>query len=96
MRTESLHIGATKRVIGTFFDFAGAPADPATITLKIKEPDDVVVTKTHPADVTQDSTGVYHFDFATTKPGRHVVRWIGTGAVAAVDEIEFYCLWSGT
>ena len=92
MTTEAKDIGDSIRLNGTFTDIAGADADPTAIVLTVKEPDGVVVTKNWPtpADITTDATGRFHFDFAITKAGRHVVNWTGTGVVATASEDEFY------
>lgn len=92
MTTEAKDVGDSIRLNGPFTDIAGADADPTAIVLTIKEPDGGVVTKNWPtpADITKDGTGKFHFDFAITKAGRHIVNWTGTGAVATAAEQEFY------
>ena len=93
MTTEAKDIGDTIRLKATFTNIAGTDTDPTAIVLDIKEPDGVIVTKNGaPAapDLTTTGTGLFHYDFAITKAGRHIVNWTGTGAVATAEEIEFY------
>lgn len=92
MATPANDLGDSIRLNGTYTDIAGAAADPTAIVLTIKEPDGVVVTKNYPtpADITRTALGVFYYDFAITKAGRHVANWTGTGAVATAEEIEFY------
>ena len=94
MTTAAFDIGDLNTLNQTFTDAATPPVDtdPTAIVLTIKEPDGVVVTKNWPtpADITRDDTGKFHFDFAITKAGRHVVNWTGTGAVSTASENEFY------
>ena len=92
MTTEAKDIGDSIRLNATFTNIAGADTDPTAIVLTIREPDGVLVTKDYPtpADITKDATGKFHFDFAITKAGRHIVNWEGTGAVATAEETEFY------
>lgn len=94
MTTTAYDIGDLRTLSAVFTDAADPPVetDPTAIVLTIKEPDGVVVTKDWPtpADITKDATGKFHYDFAITKAGRHVVNWLGTGAVATASEDEFY------
>lgn len=89
MTTPAYNIGAEKRLIGSFTDIADAPVDPTGITLSIREPDGVLVTKAL-VDLTPAGTGVYTYDYTIVKPGRHIVRWEGTAGTFAADEDEFY------
>lgn len=70
-------LGAVARLAVTVTDPDGAPADSGNMTLTITLPNDdlVVVDPVAPA-----GTGSYVHDYTTTQPGRHMVRWLGTGA----------------
>lgn len=48
-------------------------------TLTITLPDGTTDTSQTPVD---DGVGLWHVDYVTTQAGRHVARWIGTGAGA--------------
>jgi hypothetical protein len=52
----------------------GLPADPATLVCTITLPDGTTSLPT----VVKDSTGNYHADYLTTKPGPHTAQWTGT------------------
>lgn len=57
-------------------DATGGLAAAGAVTLTVTLPDATSVTPT----VTTPSTGRYQYDFPTTQVGRHVVRWVATGA----------------
>jgi hypothetical protein len=61
------------------------PANPATATLAITQPDQTAVpcTITLPPPV----TGQLRFPFPTAQPGRHLVRWNTTGPVTAYTDV---------
>jgi hypothetical protein len=59
--------------------------NPSTVTATHKDPDGVLTTLT----AVNDSTGNYHADVTLAKKGRHVVRWVGTGACVAACETQF-------
>lgn len=92
MTTTAYDVGDLKRCSCAFTSIAGAATDPTAVVLVIREPDGTEITKSYPtpSDITKDSTGNYHYDFAITKAGRHVERWVGTGAVAVGEKIEFW------
>jgi len=89
MTTPAYNIGAEKTLTGTFTDIAASPIDPTAITLTIREPDGVVITKAL-GDLIKTGAGVYTYDYTIAKPGRHVVRWEGTAGTFAADEDDFY------
>ena len=78
--------GATVRIKCTFTDPAGALGDPTTVTLKVEGPDGVETTYT---DAVKDAVGLYHRDILVSGSGYWSYRWIGTGAIAQVDEDQF-------
>ncbi|NUT53685.1 MAG: hypothetical protein HOV94_41310 [Saccharothrix sp.] len=79
----ALDVGDTARLRFEVRDAAGALAEPGggTPTLTITLPDD---TTTSPV-VANPSTGVYTASYVTVQAGRHVVRWVATGANATAD-----------
>lgn len=66
-------------------DADGNYADPGGLTLTIELPSGGTVS---PAPV-RDDVGRYHVDYATTLPGRHVARWVATGAHAGAHVTVF-------
>ena len=91
MTTDTVTVGTSKRLTFTFRDGASPPAltDPDSIALIIREPDGVE-TSTTDASMNNSSTGIWYYDFAVTKEGRHTVFCDGDGAVDAATQIEFY------
>jgi hypothetical protein len=78
-----------------FKNASDVATDPTTIAVKIEDPSSNEVTYTYPAsEVVKDSTGNYHTDIVTDESGTWVVKWIGTGAVAQVDEDPFFVKFS--
>lgn len=100
MTTTAHDIGETRRFQATFKDLAGDNTDPSTATIIVREPDGVETTESGtvatPANLTNSATGVWHYDFALTKTGRHIVRWSGTGNVATAERDEFWVRQKGT
>jgi hypothetical protein len=86
--------GSTVRIsTATAFTVGGVATDPTTVTLKIEEPDGTEVSYTYAAaQITRASAGSYYKDVTVDQAGTHTYRWVGTGAVAAVDEDSFYVL----
>lgn len=82
-------IGDSRRLRADFTDINGNATDPTTVTLTIREPDGTLVTKTD-AELSNPQVGQWTFDYTITKPGRHIVRWEGTGALVTAEEAEFY------
>lgn len=76
-----------------FLNASSVATDPTTITVKVEDPSQNESTYVYgtDADVVKDSTGNYHLDVTPDETGTWVVRWIGTGTVAQVDEDPFYC-----
>lgn len=94
--TTAVDIGDVKRLQATFTDVSGALANPTAINLIIREPDGTEITKVI-GDMTNPSTGVFHFDHTwTVKPGRHIVRLESTGTVATAERTEFWVRQKGT
>lgn len=60
----------------TIYDADGDPAVAGAVTLTITLPDGTTTSPT----VTTATTGVYQADYTPTQAGRHLVRWVATGA----------------
>ncbi|PWK81729.1 hypothetical protein C8D88_116141 [Lentzea atacamensis] len=60
-------------------DSNGAAANAGAVTLTITLPDGT----TSAPSVSNPSTGRYQVDYATVQAGRHIVRWVATGANAS-------------
>jgi len=90
--TQSYDIGDAPRLAVAFTDYADAAADPTAITFTCHEPDGVVVTYEHGADVelVKDSVGNYHVDYLITKQGRHSFKFVGTGNIKSAQQSDFY------
>lgn len=80
-------LGAVARLTVSVTDAAGAPADSGNMALTITLPDDTTVIVD---PVASSPTGSYAYDYTTAQPGRHTVRWVGTGAnpAAYVDVFD--------
>lgn len=74
----SFDLGAIVTLSVTLTDKDGQPADAGLMTLTITLPDGTTTTQT----LTSNPTGFYDFDYPTVQAGRHVVRWVATGANA--------------
>ena len=85
-------IGDRVRVSVTFTDDVAAPADPTTVTVKYKNSGTGTLTsKVYgvDAEVVKDDTGDYHIDIDVAAAGIWHYKFIGTGAVVAVEEGYF-------
>lgn len=72
-------LGSTVRLTAENADPDGNLVDPAAgPTLTVTLPDTTTVSP----NVVEDGTGSWHADLVTTQAGRHVARWVGTGADA--------------
>ncbi len=90
MTIQLLDVGDIFQSTVTFKNAAGTPTDPTTITLKWREPDGTIVTKTtSDPEVTSVGSGVFTGDVAATQVGRYHGRWIGAGAIVAEEPFEF-------
>lgn len=79
-------VGQTIRLSAEFRNSAGALANPTTVTVHYQKGNATPVTNAAP---TNDSTGKYHIDVDLDEPGEWKYDWVGTGAVAAVEEGRF-------
>ena len=92
MSTEVHDQGDQCRLITTFKNALGVETDPTGVSFTIKSPDGAVMTYVYGTDVElgKTSTGVYYVDVTPTMPGRHIYRWIATGALVTAESSEFY------
>lgn len=84
------------------FEVSDVATDPTTVSLVITDPSGTATTYTYAlAEITRDSTGVYHKDIPCTAAGTWQYVWIGTGtatdvvagtwAVVSTDLSGLYC-----
>lgn len=76
----SFELGAVVPLSVTITASDGTPANAGAVTVTVTLPDGTTTTS---GTVTPASTGVYNYDFPTTKVGIHQVRWIATGLNAS-------------
>ncbi len=98
--TTSHDIDDSRRLTATFKNLAGTNTDPTTATIIIREPDGTEITKSGtvavPDELTNDTVGVWSYDFTITNTGRHIVRWKGVGAIITAERSEFWVRQKGT
>lgn len=83
-------IGSVVRLSAAFTSAAGAAIDPATVTLKIKDPAGTITAYTYAAaQVVKDAVGSYHYDYTPVASGRYTYRWESAGAGQAAGEGVF-------
>lgn len=88
-----VHLNDTPRIATStaFSNTAGAATDPSTVSLIVRDPAGTETTYTYAGGtVSKASTGSYYKDLQLTQAGLWSYRWIGTGAVEAVDEDVIY------
>lgn len=81
---SSITVGQPWRVTATF-KVGSVLTSPTAVTVTVKDPAGALTT---PA-ATNDSVGVYHVDVTPASKGRHVVRFVGSGACVAAAEHQF-------
>ena len=91
---QTIALGSRGRFAETFTDLTGVtgtPADPTTVTVKLRDPFGTETSYTLAAgQVVRDALGLYHFDSPVfTVAGEWVVRWVGAGAIVAAHEYVF-------
>jgi len=64
----------------------GQPANATAVHVTITTPDGTAATV---GPITPSATGVYDHDYETVQAGRHVVRWLATGANASAYSDAF-------
>lgn len=77
MKVSTYLRGQTVRLATEVRNSAGVLADPTSLTVVVRKPDNTSVTFTYPADaeVVRTAQGLFRFDFTTALAGRHYVRW---------------------
>lgn len=84
-------VGDLVRVSAEFRDDSDALADPTAVELKFRTPAGVVTTwQVEAGEIVKDATGKYHADINITANGRWAYKFIGTGAVQAVEEAGLF------
>lgn len=86
----SFDIGDAVTVSATFTDRDGAAADPSTVTLRIKKPDDTVTVVNQGSLTNESAVGAWSYTVTIDQAGQWWVRWEGTGTVTAAEEEMFY------
>ena len=72
-------LGDVANLTATVRNSAGTAANAGAVTCTITQPDATVAT----ASVANTGTGIYSAGFTPTQAGRHLVRWVATGANAS-------------
>lgn len=85
---DPFDIGDCVRATATFTNSSGVVADPTAVAVSFLDPEGVK-TIVSGGSVVKDSTGVYHVDIVPEKAGVYWVRFDGTGAVIAAEEVQF-------
>ena len=87
MSANVYDVGDLVRVSAVFKNAAGAEADPTAVSFKFRKPDGVVTTWGVAVNqIVKDSDGNFHADLNITVKGVWIYKFIGTGAVQAVEE----------
>lgn len=92
MSMSAYVLGEPIHLTASFTTLAGTPTD-TKVALKVRTPDGIETDET--ANVEHDGaagSGTYHCDFTPTLAGDHFVRWVGSGALVAAYEEQFYVL----
>lgn len=91
MNANVYDVGDLVRVSAVFKNAAGTATDPTATSIKIRKPDGVVTTLVFGVDgaLIRDSAGTFHTDISITMKGEWIHKFIGTGAVQAVEEKNF-------
>lgn len=70
-------------------DVSGVLADPGALALTLTLPDGTALVSPTTIAYTHPSTGKYQVTYVTTQAGRHVARWVATGANASAYTQEW-------
>lgn len=79
----AIDLGGTYALGVAIRNTAGTLVNPSTITLTITLPDATTVSPTP----TNDSTGLYSYQYTTSQEGRHLARWVTTNPVTAYTDV---------
>jgi hypothetical protein len=82
----SYDVGDLVRLSVIFTDIAGVPADPTTVSLRVRR----AGSTTTYASATNPATGEYYQDVSIDTAGVWIYRWIGSGAIVAAEEGQFF------
>ena len=85
-------IGRTIRFGMTLTDINDNPADPGTLTFRIKDPSGAVTSFVWQTDaeLVRSAQGEFYIDYQVGADGPHRYRWESAGSVPAVREHGFY------
>jgi len=83
-----LDVGDMVRLEARFADWEGAPADPASVVLRVKKPSGAVILPT----VSRAATGYYYAEVLLDEAGWWQYQWESTGTPTAVEGGEFHVL----
>lgn len=88
MLTPWYDVGDEVQVTGTIRDLAGAPADPSTLTVRVKPPTGPVASYVWPGSpaVNPTGTGVFTFDQVLDAAGTWYIRFEAAGTYIAAEE----------
>lgn len=82
----AVDLGDLYRCSWTNVSPSGGNVNAGVVTLTITLPDQTSTVVTPISPVT---TGVYQYDYQTVQAGRHLARWVGTGANPGAQSEEF-------
>lgn len=84
-------IGDVAQLEASFTDEDGAPADPTTVTATVRDPSgnvsSYIVTS---GQIIRDGVGAYHLDVPVDEAGDWFASFVGTGAIASIEEVSFF------
>lgn len=90
MPVKEIKNGNTVRISCTWTNMAGVATDPTTITLKVKSPSGRTDTYIYAlGQIARAAKGSYYKNITVDEGQTWTWRWIGTGAVAQVDQGQF-------
>lgn len=86
-------LGQSVKIRGTFKDDDEVLTNPTLISLKIGFMDNnssfTELADLDKADLTQESTGVFSYNYLTDDEGKHTVRMVSSGNLLTAQESEF-------
>lgn len=80
-------VGDQVRIAADFTNLAGIAADPTSVTLTVRSPNQTVTTV---SGVVNSAVGSYYGDVTLDQVGEWNYRWVGTGALVVAEEGSFY------
>lgn len=85
MAAELFDVGDMVLLTGTFTDLNEIPADPNTVTLKVRDPQGNI-TEYAEVDMAHPETGTWSYELLLTRGGEWTYRFAGTGGLVAAGE----------